>query len=222
MNADDCVLEVLADRLATGFDHLCGTANLDHARLPARQDVIDDDAGTITRPPGTMIDTGGTGKGLCADAVAHRLGRYSRFLVDCGGDITVGGVGAQLDPYLIGIEHPFSGATIGWIELARGGVATSGLNLNIWQDRHGGYAHHLLDPSSGRPAWTGLIAATAISPTGALEAETLAKMALLLGPAQARNVLADHGGMIVHDSGQAELVGPLACRMAEATVAGVA
>ena len=45
-----------------------------------------------------MFDTGGTGKGLCADAVAHRLAGYTRFVVDCGGDIAVGGVGAQLEP----------------------------------------------------------------------------------------------------------------------------
>ena len=44
-----------------------------------------------------MLDTGGTGKGLCADAVAYRLGGYSRFLVDCGGDIAIGGMGAELD-----------------------------------------------------------------------------------------------------------------------------
>ncbi len=179
-----------------------------------RKVAVDDDAGTITRPPGTMIDTGGTGKGLCADAVAQRLGRYSRFLVDCGGDISVGGVGAQLDPYEIGIEHPLSGTTLGWIDLARGGVATSGLNVNLWRDRRGGYAHHLLDPSSGRPVWSGLLSATAVSPSGALEAETLSKMALLLGPDGAHEVLSDHGGVIVHDSGYTQVVGPLTCRLA--------
>jgi thiamine biosynthesis lipoprotein len=156
-----------------------------------REVTVDDGAATITRPPGTLIDTGGTGKGLCADAVAQRLAGYSRYLVDCGGDIAVGGVGAQVEPYEIGVEHPLSGTTIGWIALARGGVATSGLNVNIWRDRRGGYAHHLLDPSSGRPAWTGLLAATAVSPAGALEAETLSKMALLLGPEGARDMLSE-------------------------------
>lgn len=94
-------------------------------------------------------------------------------------------------------------------------MATSGLNVNIWRDRRGDYAHHLLDPSSGRPAWTGLVATTAVSPAGALEAETLSKMALLLGPAGARTVLAKYGGVIVHDSGRAEVIGPRACRLAE-------
>jgi thiamine biosynthesis lipoprotein len=169
---------------------------------------VDDQTGTITRPVGVMIDTGGTGKGLCADAVAHRLGKYTRFLVDCGGDIAVGGVGAQLEPYEIAIEHPLTEESVGTICLGRGGVATSGLNVRIWRNADGTFGHHLLDPSTGAPAWTGLIGATAVADS-ALEAETLSKMALLLGPDGARRVLAEHGGVIIHDDGAVEAVGPL-------------
>jgi FAD:protein FMN transferase len=122
---------------------------------------VDEAAGTIVRPVGVMLDTGGTGKGLCADAVACRLAGYTRFLVDCGGDIAVGGLGAQFEPYEIDIEHPLTGRAIGRIRLERGGIATSGLNVRIWRRQDGRYAHHLLDPSSGQPAWTGLIGVTA-------------------------------------------------------------
>jgi thiamine biosynthesis lipoprotein len=87
-------------------------------------------------------------------------------------------------------------------------VATSGLNVRIWRDPEGSFVHHLLDPSTGRPAWTGLIGATALGGS-ALEAETLAKMALLRGANGARRVLAEHGGVIVHDSGEVERVGPI-------------
>lgn len=167
---------------------------------------VDDAAGVIVRPPGVMVDTGGTGKGLCADAVAYRLGAYTRFVVDCGGDIAVGGPGAQLEPYEISIEHPLTGEPVGVIRLTRGGVATSGLNVRLWRNRDGSFSHHLLDPSTGAPAWTGLIGATAIGHS-ALEAETLSKMALLLGPDGARGVLAEHGGVIVHDDGSVEKIG---------------
>ena len=146
---------------------------------------VDDERGMIVRPPGLMLDTGGTGKGLCADAVAFRLGAYSRFVVDCGGDIAIGGIGAELEPYRVQVEHPLTGRSIGSILVARGGVATSGLNVRIWRDRRGRFAHHLLDPSTGAPAWTGLISATALGST-ALEAETLSKLALLFGPVGAR------------------------------------
>ncbi|HEX5194363.1 MAG TPA: FAD:protein FMN transferase [Solirubrobacteraceae bacterium] len=187
------------------------------ARRPARPHPaarwrairVDEEAGTITRPPGVMIDTGGTGKGLCADAVALRLAGYARFAVDCGGDVAIGGIGAQLHPYEVVVEHPLTLAPIGAIAVARGGIATSGLNVRIWRGADGGYAHHLLDPSSGRPVWSGLVGATALG-ADALEAETLSKMALLLGPAGAREVLAQRGGVVVHDDGSVEAIGPVA------------
>ena len=168
--------------------------------------MVNDRAGTITRPPGLMIDTGGTGKGLCADAVALRLAGYARYVVDCGGDIAVGGVSAQVRPYEIDVEHPLTHSPIGSIKVARGGIATSGLNVRIWRRADGRYAHHLLDPSTGSPVWSGLIGATALGDS-ALEAETLSKIALLLGPEGARAALAEHGGVIVHDSGEVEAIG---------------
>lgn len=173
-----------------------------------REILVNDEEGFVERPPGLRIDTGGTGKGLCADAVAHRLAGYTRCVVDCGGDLAIGGVGAQLEPYLVEIEHPLTGETIRRVEVGAGGVASSGLNVRLWRDEDGGFAHHLLDPSTGRPAWTGLIGATALAPT-ALEAETLAKAALLLGPAGAARVLSEHGGLVVHDSGDVQILGPI-------------
>ena len=164
-----------------------------------------------------MIDTGGTGKGLCADAVALRLGRYTRFVIDCGGDIAIGGVGAQLRPYEVAVEHPLTGRSIGSIKVARGGIATSGLNVRIWRRMDGTYAHHLLDPSTGSPVWSGLIGATALGAT-ALEAETLSKMALLLGPDGARGVLAERGGVVVYDNGDVEAIGCVAGQVDERPV----
>jgi thiamine biosynthesis lipoprotein len=89
-----------------------------------------------------------------------------------------------------------------------GGIATSGLSSRIWEDGRGGYAHHLLDPSTGQPAWTGLVAVTALAPT-ALEAETLAKASFLRGPEGARELLAEWGGLLVLDDGRVEPAGRL-------------
>lgn len=179
-----------------------------HPEARWRQITIDDDHGTVRRPPGLRIDTGGIGKGLAADAVAHRLRGYTRYVVDCGGDIAVGGVGGQLDPFLIDVEHPLTGECVHVLRVIRGGVATSGLNVRIWTRPDGTFAHHLLDPSSGEPVWSGLIGATALAPT-ALEAETLSKLALLSGPGSARRALAEHGGLVVHNDGDVELIGPV-------------
>jgi thiamine biosynthesis lipoprotein len=173
-----------------------------------RRFAVDDEAGTISRPPGVRFDTGGAGKGLAADLVAARLRGYSRFVVDCGGDIRIGGPDALVHPFEVFVEHPLSGERAHVLRLSSGAVATSGLNVRIWRGADGRYAHHLLDPASGEPAWTGLIGATALGDT-AVEAETLSKAALLSGPERGREVLAERGGLLVHDSGRVEPVGPL-------------
>ena len=79
------------------------------------------------------------------------------------------------------------------LRLGLGGVATSGLNVRIWRGPDGRYAHHLLDPSTGEPAWTGLVGATALADT-AVEAETLSKAALLSGPDGGRELLGRAAG----------------------------
>ncbi|HEU4707652.1 MAG TPA: FAD:protein FMN transferase [Solirubrobacterales bacterium] len=170
---------------------------------------VDDEAGEIARPPGLRFDTGGTGKGLAADMVAAGLRGYSRFIVDCGGDIRIGGADALVHPYEVFVEHPITGGRAHVLRLGSGGVATSGINVRIWRDEQGRYAHHLLDPATGEPAWTGLVGATALGDT-ALEAETLSKAALLSGPERGREILGGRGGLLIHDSGRVELIGPLA------------
>jgi thiamine biosynthesis lipoprotein len=180
-----------------------------HPDLRWRQIAIDEERGEILRPPGVLIDTGGAGKGLAADMVAARLRGYSRFVVDCGGDIRIGGTGALVHPYEIFVEHPLTLERAYVLRLGRGGVATSGLNVRIWRDQAGRFAHHLLDPSTGLPAWTGLVGVTALGDT-TVEAETLSKVALLSGPDGGREVLSELGGLMVHDDGSLEPVGPLA------------
>ncbi|HWI71223.1 MAG TPA: FAD:protein FMN transferase, partial [Baekduia sp.] len=134
-------------------------------------------AGTIRQPPGVVLDSGGIGKGLAADLVAARLVGL-RFIVDVGGDLALGHGGAGTHEVVV--DHPLTGAPAHRFHLGGGGVATSGIHRRLWLDRHGDPAHHLLDPSTGRPAWTGLLAVTAVG-RSAVEAEVLAKAALLRG-----------------------------------------
>ena len=182
-------------------------------RVPARPDPLrswetirtDRSACSISREPGIRIDLGGVAKGYAADAAARLLrgGGARRFFVDCAGDIAIesGDAGA----YEIAVEAAFGGEIAATIPLARGGIATSGIDRRIWRGPDGIPAHHLLDPSTGRPAWTGLVSVTAVG-VSALEAETSAKTALLAGAEAAREMLARHGGVIVHDDGAVELL----------------
>jgi thiamine biosynthesis lipoprotein len=107
------------------------------------------------------------------------------------------------------VADPFTGETAFRLWLGDGAVATSGIDARLWRRPDATYGHHHIDPARGEPAWTGLVSATALAPT-ALEAETLAKAALLSGAAAGRRLLARDGGLLVHDDGAIELAGPLA------------
>ncbi|MFA9271460.1 MAG: FAD:protein FMN transferase [Baekduiaceae bacterium] len=181
----------------------------------AWQDIrVDDHAGTISRPPGVRLDLGGTGKGYAADLAAAALEGAPRWLVDCGGDLRVGGAAGTQEVQIAG---PGDTQLVS-LRLAEGAVATSGIHARRWTGADGDVAHHLLDPSTGDPAWTGLAQVTAVAGT-VLTAETLAKTALLRGPEGARALLRLQGGVLVHDDGRVEHVGRLPIPTAEEALA---
>jgi thiamine biosynthesis lipoprotein len=158
--------------------------------------------GTVRRPPGVALDSGGLAKGLFADLLADELAGRPVFVVNCAGDLRLGGT----DPRAVRVAGPFGDEILHTFALRGGGVATSGIGKRAWIGADGRPAHHLLDPASGRPAFTGVVQATALAPT-ALEAETLAKAAVLTGPEGARGWL-PHGGVVVLDDGSHQVVDP--------------
>jgi thiamine biosynthesis lipoprotein len=151
------------------------------------------ETGVVARPVGVRIDSGGIGKGLAADAALAAIGRGLTAVVDCGGDVTVRG------HQEIAVADPFTGELVHAFRLAGGAIATSGIDRRLWRRPDGSYAHHLIDPSTGEPAWTGVVSATAVAPTAA-EAEALAKAAVLSGPAAAAQLLARHGWIVFDES----------------------
>jgi thiamine biosynthesis lipoprotein len=155
-----------------------------------RQIGVDSSTGTLTRPPGLALDPGGIAKGVFADELASMLSGFDGFALDCAGDIRLGGTSQVTRE--VSVESPFDNAALTLLPVSEGGVATSGIGRRSWLAQDGRPAHHLLDPGTGRPAFTGVVQATALAPT-ATEAEILAKAALLSGPDRAARWLR-HGG----------------------------
>jgi thiamine biosynthesis lipoprotein len=163
----------------------------------------------LRRPPGLALDSGGLAKGLFADVLAEGLAGHASFAVDCGGDLALGGTGSR--PRRIEVQSPFDGGVLHTFAASRtGGVATSGIGRRSWLDPSGSPAHHLLDPATGGPAFTGVVQATALAPS-ALLAEVHAKAAVLSGPEGARGWLA-WGGVLVLDDGSHVVLEPPAER----------
>jgi FAD:protein FMN transferase len=169
-----------------------------------RELEVDLDAGSLTRPPGIELDSGGLAKGLFADMLEEMLVTHPSFVINCAGDLLVGGSARTVRP--IRVQSPFDGHTLHTFELAHTGVATSGIGRRSWLDRDGEPAHHLLDPATGRPAFTGIVQATALA-ASALEAEIRAKAAILSGPRRAAAWLSG-GGVIVFDDGSHQVLTP--------------
>jgi thiamine biosynthesis lipoprotein len=138
------------------------------------------------------LDSGGVAKGLMADIAGGLFASHSGWAVDCAGDIRIGGAARR-----VAVDDPFGRGLLDEFEIADGAIATSGIGKRSWMNADGRPAHHLLDPSTGLPAYSGIVQATALAPT-ALEAEVLAKAALLSGPERAPGWLR-HGGLIVLD-----------------------
>jgi FAD:protein FMN transferase len=179
-------------------------------RAPARPNAaaewcsvrVDAEAGTVIRPPGVRIDGGGIAKGLLADLVGEELAATEAFAVECCGDIRLGGSSAL--KRRIRVDDPFGTGPLHEFETSAGAVATSGITRRSWGESGISLAHQILDPASGRPAFTGIVQATALAPT-ALEAEILAKSALLSGPEDAKGWL-PFGGVLVPVEGEPEVV----------------
>ncbi len=164
---------------------------------------IDARAGTVIRPPGVRIDGGGIAKGLLADLVGEELAAAKTYAVDCCGDIRLGGSSALTRR--IRVDDPFGTEPLHEFEISQGAVATSGITRRSWGESGVSLAHQILNPATGRPAFTGIVQATALAPT-ALEAEVLAKSALLSGPEGAVSWL-PFGGVLVPVEGEAEVIG---------------
>jgi thiamine biosynthesis lipoprotein len=154
----------------------------------------------------TQFDPGGIAKGVFADALAERLAGFDAFAADCAGDLRVGGAAGWPRP--VQVAGAFAPETLHTFSIPAGGVATSGIGRRSWTDPVGRPAHHLLDPRTGQPAFTGIVQATALAPSAA-QAEALAKAAVLSGPDGAAAWLR-HGGVIVTDDGRYEVLEPAA------------
>ena len=167
---------------------------------------VDTTSNVVFRPPGVRLDSGGLAKGLFCDLLGEQLGTHEAYAVDCAGDLRVGGRGGIKRP--IQVASPFGGEIIHTFTDHHVAVATSGIGRRSWLDAQGRPCHHLLDPSTGRPAFTGIVQVTALAPRAAL-AEVCAKAAILSGPARAPQWLPE-GGVIVYEDGSHQVVEPVA------------
>ena len=108
----------------------------------------------IRVPMGMRLDLGATAKALAADRAAATAAEVAGcgVLVSLGGDIAIAG-GGPTEGWTIGLAdshlgEPEQGQSV---RIGDGGVATSSTTVRRWS-RGGQTVHHVIDPSTGRPA----------------------------------------------------------------------
>lgn len=143
---------------------------------------------------GTSIDLGGIGKGLSATVAVNAMRRdwpeMPGGLVDLGGDIAVTGSAPDRGPWRIDVADPRDhDRRLGTLALVSGGVATSGRDRRRLGIR--GESHHLIDPSTGRPAGPGPLSVTVVAPSAG-EAEAHATALAVTPLDQAAAYLSGH------------------------------
>jgi FAD:protein FMN transferase len=105
----------------------------------------------VTRRGDATIDVGAFGKGAALDRVEAALGPGA-WLVDLGGQVTIGGPDPDGRPWIVDIAHPRA-RDVAYLHVAlrEGSLSTSGSSerdLLVNGTRVG----HILDPRTGKPA----------------------------------------------------------------------
>ena len=152
---------------------------------------IDHQRSTLTVPVGSALDLGGIGKGMAADITAEDLieAGATGVVVNVGADIAFLGTPINDTSWVVGIEDPHDVPNHALVlRMQQGGVATSGTTVRRWTDSHGDAAHHLIDPTTGRPSSTPLLTATVLAADTAT-AEVFATAAMMCRPDEALALL---------------------------------
>lgn len=144
----------------------------------------------LTRTADARIDVGGFGKGEALDRVADALAGTVPWMIDLGGQISVGGL-AHGKTWAVALAHPLERTRAALhLRLPDGSLSTSaGSERDLVVN--GGRIGHILDPHTGQPAaFTG--SATVWHRNG-LTADALSTALYVMGPDRGLAWAAAHG-----------------------------
>lgn len=115
---------------------------------------------------GQSLDLGGIGKGAAGDRIVELYQEYgiSSAYSNLGGNVVTVGNRPDGRPWQIGIQHPrLEHGLIGAVSVTNETVVTSGDYQRFFTDGQGNRHHHILDPTTGYPAQSGLISVTIVA-----------------------------------------------------------
>ncbi len=160
----------------------------------------------LTVPDGMELDLGAVGKGYTADLVTEILRRHgvTSALISLGGNIQAIGSRPDGSDWRLGIRAPWESGNLGVLTVSDAAVVTSGGYENYFDDEQGNIYWHILDPSTGYPADSGLQSVTIVGREGKM-CDALSTALFVMGAQSAEQYWRENGGfemLLVTDSGE--------------------
>lgn len=160
----------------------------------------------LTVPDGMELDLGAVGKGYTADLVTEILRRHgvTSALISLGGNIQSIGSRPDGSDWRLGIRAPWESGNLGVLTVSDAAVVTSGGYENYFDDEQGNIYWHILDPSTGYPADSGLQSVTIVGREGKM-CDALSTALFVMGAQSAEQYWRENGGfemLLVTDSGE--------------------
>ena len=124
-------------------------------------------AGDVTLPEGMKIDLGSVAKGYAGQLVAQMLREHGvqSALLNLGGNVQTVGAKPDGSPWQIGIKDPQGEDAMMVLSVEDQAVVTSG-GYERYFEQDGQTYWHIMDPSTGHPADSGLISVTIVGDEG--------------------------------------------------------
>ena len=150
---------------------------------------------SVTLGEGMMLDLGAVAKGYASDRIAGYLRQngVTSALLNLGGNVYALGKKPNGTEWTIGVADPTNGGYLGSMQVADMAVVTSGGYERFFTGSDGVRYHHIIDPSTGRPAESGLASVTVVGDSGA-RCDALSTALFVMGPDAAYDYWREHGG----------------------------
>lgn len=149
--------------------------------------------GDVTLPEGMKIDLGSVAKGYAGQLVAQMLREHGvqSALLNLGGNVQTVGTKPDGSPWQIGIKDPQGEDAMMVLSVEDQAVVTSG-GYERYFEQDGQTYWHIMDPSTGHPADSGLISVTIVGDEGVV-CDGLSTALFVMGLEKAADLWAQSG-----------------------------
>lgn len=151
------------------------------------------DGNSVTIPEDMQIDLGAVGKGYTGDLITEILKEngINSALLSLGGNIQTIGTKPDGTQWKLGLRSPFDEGSFATLNVTDCAVITSGGYERYFIGEDGETYWHILDPSTGNPAHSGLVSVTIVGKEGRL-CDSLSTSLFVMGLDKSEKLWREH------------------------------